>query len=145
MSTATIALRSRVAGDRIVRTTDDVAGLGTVLGVWAHPDDEMYLSAGIMAAAAEAGNRVVVVTATRGEQGTDDPTRWPPARLAELRTREMAASLAVLDGGRATSNISSWASAPVPAISTGRWRMDRPTAPSLSWPRSSTTSHPTRS
>jgi hypothetical protein len=26
-----------------------VAGLGTVLGVWAHPDDEAYLSAGLMA------------------------------------------------------------------------------------------------
>lgn len=82
-----------------MRTTGDVAGLGTVLGIWAHPDDEMYLSRGIMAAAAEAGSRVVVITATRGERGTDDPTRWPPARLAPLRTRELVASLAVLDGG----------------------------------------------
>lgn len=87
--------------DRIVRTAEGVAGLGTILGVWAHPDDEVYLSAGVMAAAADAGNRVVVVTATRGERGTDDPARWPPARLAEVRVRELAASLAVLDGGRA--------------------------------------------
>jgi LmbE family N-acetylglucosaminyl deacetylase len=85
---------------RVVRTAADVAGLGTILGVWAHPDDEVYLSAGVMAAATAAGNRVVVVTATRGERGTDDPRRWPPARLAEVRTRELAASLAVLEGGR---------------------------------------------
>jgi LmbE family N-acetylglucosaminyl deacetylase len=96
MSNSTISR----ANDRIVRTAQDVAGLGTILGVWAHPDDEVYLSAGVMAAAAAAGNRVVVVTATRGERGTDDPARWPPARLAEVRVRELAASLAVLDGGR---------------------------------------------
>lgn len=98
MSNATITSHRGV--DRIVRTAGDVAGLGTILGVWAHPDDEVYLSAGVMAAAAAAGNRVVVVTATRGERGTDDPALWPPARLAEVRARELAASLAVLDSGR---------------------------------------------
>lgn len=97
MSNATITSPRGV--DRIVRTAEDVPGLGTILGVWAHPDDEVYLSAGVMAAAASAGNRVVVVTATRGEHGTDDPARWPPARLAEVRVQELAASLAVLDGG----------------------------------------------
>jgi|SRR5829696_2492340 len=69
---------------------------GTLLGIWAHPDDEAYLSAGLMAAAREAGRRVVVVTATCGEQGTDDPHGWPPPRLAALRRREMARSLAAL-------------------------------------------------
>ena len=48
----------------------DVADLGTILGVWAHPDDDIYLSAGLMAAAVEAGQRVVDVTATRGEGGS---------------------------------------------------------------------------
>ena len=72
------------------------AGLGTVLGVWAHPDDEVYLSGGLMAAAVDAGSRVVCVTATRGERGTADPRSWPPARLALLREAELAASLAVL-------------------------------------------------
>jgi LmbE family N-acetylglucosaminyl deacetylase len=67
--------------------------IGTVLGVWAHPDDEAYLSAGLMTLARRAGQRVVVVTATAGEHGTDDPTRWPPARLARRRRREMANSL----------------------------------------------------
>lgn len=79
-----------------VRHPHDVAALGTVLGVWAHPDDELYLSGGVLAAAVAAGQRVVVVTATRGEHGTDDPARWPPARLAAERSREIVASLAAL-------------------------------------------------
>jgi LmbE family N-acetylglucosaminyl deacetylase len=87
---ATIAYRS---GDR---TVTDAAELGTVLGIWAHPDDEAFLSAGLMAAARDAGNRVVCVTATLGEHGTDDPRRWPPERLAAMREHELQASLAAL-------------------------------------------------
>src|SRR4051795_8775747 len=65
--------------------------LGTVLGIWAHPDDEASLSAGLMPAASDAGQRVVCVTATLGEHGTDDPQRWPPPRLARVRTHETRA------------------------------------------------------
>ncbi|GAA4896984.1 PIG-L deacetylase family protein [Actinomycetospora straminea] len=79
-----------------VTTTDAVARLGTIVGVWAHPDDEAYLSAGVLAAAAAAGHRVVVVTATRGEHGTDDPGRYPPAQLAGVRAVEIVDSLAAL-------------------------------------------------
>ena len=68
----------------------------TLLGVWAHPDDETYLSAGLMAAARWRGDRVVVVTATAGEHGTDDPGRWPPERLGAMRRHELRASLAAL-------------------------------------------------
>ena len=35
--------------------TTDAGDLGTVLGIWAHPDDEAFLSAGLMAAARDAG------------------------------------------------------------------------------------------
>jgi LmbE family N-acetylglucosaminyl deacetylase len=77
-------------------TDRDPAALGTILGVWAHPDDEAYLSAGLMAAAADAGNRVVCVTATRGEAGSLDHERWPPATLASVREAELEACLAVL-------------------------------------------------
>jgi LmbE family N-acetylglucosaminyl deacetylase len=73
-----------------------VSELGTVLGVWAHPDDEAYLSAGLMAVARAGGQRVVVVTATLGERGTDDPDRWPPDRLAARRRRELDDSLAAV-------------------------------------------------
>ena len=69
---------------------------GPVLGVWAHPDDEAYLSAGLMATASEAGRRVVVATASWGERGTDDPRRWPPHRLAARRRGELARSLAAV-------------------------------------------------
>lgn len=72
------------------------AELGTILGVWAHPDDEVYLSGGLMALARDAGSRVVCVTATRGELGTADPQRWPPDLLAAQRTVELARCLEVL-------------------------------------------------
>jgi LmbE family N-acetylglucosaminyl deacetylase len=68
----------------------------TLLGVWAHPDDEAYLSAGLMARIVDAGGRVVCVHATDGERGTDDPDRWPPARLGRVRRYELRASLAAL-------------------------------------------------
>src|SRR5437764_10756795 len=77
-------------------TTRDPAALGTVLGIWAHPDDEAYLSAGIMAAAVDAGQRVVCVTATRGELGSLDEERWPLDTLAAVREKELDACLGVL-------------------------------------------------
>ena len=74
-----------------------MTSLGTILSVWAHPDDESYCCAGIMAMAVEAGQRVACVTATRGELGSTDDERWPPgAPLAEVRTQELMASLAEL-------------------------------------------------
>lgn len=72
------------------------AELGTVLGVWAHPDDEAYLSSGLMAQAAAAGSRVVCVTATRGEGGSLDHERWPPQTLAEVRSGELQRCLSML-------------------------------------------------
>ena len=73
------------------------AEIGVLLGVWAHPDDEAYLTAGLMSVTRTAGHRVVVATATRGEHGTDDPVVLPPERLAAIRERETALSLAAVD------------------------------------------------
>ncbi|MGZ4147720.1 MAG: PIG-L deacetylase family protein [Actinomycetota bacterium] len=70
--------------------------LGTVLGVWAHPDDEAYLSAGLMARAVRNGSRVVCVTATRGEGGSMDEEVWPPETVADVRMGELERSLAIL-------------------------------------------------
>jgi LmbE family N-acetylglucosaminyl deacetylase len=64
--------------------------LGTVLMVWAHPDDETYLAGGLSAALTDVGQRVVCVTATRGEAGGD------AAGLAEIRTAELEAALKLL-------------------------------------------------
>lgn len=77
-------------------STADVTALGTILSVWAHPDDETYLAGGLMAAAADRGQRVVCVSATAGEQGTADPVRWPPSRLGRVRRLEAAAAMTVL-------------------------------------------------
>jgi LmbE family N-acetylglucosaminyl deacetylase len=75
----------------------NVTALGTILGVWAHPDDECYLMAGTALLAAASGSHVACVTATAGEAGaTSDDHRWPRTRLAEIRRHELAASLAVL-------------------------------------------------
>ncbi len=46
-----------------------IPNIGTLLGVWAHPDDEAYLSAGLIALVRRHGQRVVVVTATDGDAG----------------------------------------------------------------------------
>jgi LmbE family N-acetylglucosaminyl deacetylase len=70
--------------------------LGTILGVWAHPDDETYLTAGLMARAVRDGSRVVCVTATRGEGGSMDEEVWPPETMGEVRTAEMERSLDIL-------------------------------------------------
>lgn len=74
-----------------------VGALGTILGIWAHPDDEAYLSGGLMALARDAGSRVACVTATRGELGTPDPQAWPPDRLAVERSVELERCLRILD------------------------------------------------
>jgi LmbE family N-acetylglucosaminyl deacetylase len=71
--------------------------LGTILAFFAHPDDESYCCAGIMSEAIRNGQRVVCVTATRGELGSTDEERWPPGPpLADVRTRELAACLDVI-------------------------------------------------
>jgi LmbE family N-acetylglucosaminyl deacetylase len=70
--------------------------LGTVLGIFAHPDDETYLLAGTMARTARGGRRVVCVTATRGEEGSWDDKRWPPATLGQVREKELLRSMEVL-------------------------------------------------
>jgi LmbE family N-acetylglucosaminyl deacetylase len=70
--------------------------LGTILGVWAHPDDEAYLTAGIMARAVRNGSRVVCITATRGEGGSMDEETWPSEKMGEVRTAELERCLAIL-------------------------------------------------
>jgi LmbE family N-acetylglucosaminyl deacetylase len=64
----------------------------TLLGVWAHPDDESYLSAALMNRVVRAGGRVVVVTATRGERGGSGD----PRALAVTRERELREAMSVL-------------------------------------------------
>ena len=74
----------------------DIRSLGTILSVWAHPDDAADLCGGIIAMAAEARSHVVCVTAARGELGVTDPTGWPPEQLAVIREADLAESLRIL-------------------------------------------------
>lgn len=78
------------------QVTPEAVDGATVLGIWAHPDDESYLSGGLMVRAARGGGLVRCVHATVGEGGTPDPVAWPPDRLAVLRRRELASALAAL-------------------------------------------------
>jgi LmbE family N-acetylglucosaminyl deacetylase len=80
------------------RVTDSahLASLGTVLTVWAHPDDETYLAGGLLAGLTDAGLRAVCVTATRGEGADPHAVLQERAALAALRTEELEAALALL-------------------------------------------------
>jgi LmbE family N-acetylglucosaminyl deacetylase len=89
-------LRQQRNGRSITGTASQVATLGSILSIWAHPDDETYLAAGIMASARDLGQRVVCASATAGEHGTANPDTWPPARLGQVRRWEAAAAMAVL-------------------------------------------------
>lgn len=65
--------------------------MSTLLLVHAHPDDEAISTGGVMMKAKDSGHRVVLVTATRGEEGEihnlDEAETRP--RLGEVRTEEL--------------------------------------------------------
>jgi LmbE family N-acetylglucosaminyl deacetylase len=70
----------------------------TVLGIFAHPDDESLACGGTFARLADAGARVVVVCASRGEAGSVcDPALVPEGQsLGCVRVRELRDAAAVL-------------------------------------------------
>jgi LmbE family N-acetylglucosaminyl deacetylase len=65
-----------------------------LLGIWPHPDDEAYLSAGLMGRITDAGGHVTVLTLTRGTKGTSDPADYDQPHFGVRRERELRASLA---------------------------------------------------
>lgn len=68
--------------------------LGTIMGIWAHPDDETWSSAGIMAAAVENGQDVHVLSATKGDAGkTADENSWAQNKLKHIREAEFKQAL----------------------------------------------------
>ncbi len=68
-----------------------------IVAVFAHPDDEAYSCAGLLAMAAAGGAVVTVVAATRGEAGRDREGVVPPGpTLAKLRTVELGLSCRAL-------------------------------------------------
>ena len=68
-----------------------------LLGVFAHPDDEVFCAGGTMAQAAEAGAEVMIVSATRGERGQiRDATAATRRTLGAVREGELGAAAAEL-------------------------------------------------
>ena len=65
--------------------------MATLVSFHAHPDDEAISVGGSLAKAADAGHRVIVVFATRGEHGeVDDDVLAPGEQLWERRVQECA-------------------------------------------------------
>jgi LmbE family N-acetylglucosaminyl deacetylase len=69
----------------------------TLMTVHAHPDDETITTGGVMAKAVRDGHRVILITATRGEQGEivipamDAPDNH--RRLGEIRMAELESAM----------------------------------------------------
>ena len=75
--------------------------MATVVFFHAHPDDEAIATGGTMAGLSEAGHRVVLVTATRGELGeVPDDLVDTGESLADRRRAELAEACRILGVGR---------------------------------------------
>jgi LmbE family N-acetylglucosaminyl deacetylase len=75
---------------------------GSVLAVFAHPDDESLLAGGALAACAAAGRRVAIVSMTRGERGpTELPDLAGRSALGQARASELLAAAEALGASSA--------------------------------------------
>ncbi|MBV8717205.1 MAG: PIG-L family deacetylase [Chloroflexi bacterium] len=78
-----------------------MAARRTLLAVHAHPDDECISTGGILARYAAEGVRTVLVTCTDGAVGEiSDPSLASPENLVEVRSRELDASVRILNISR---------------------------------------------
>jgi LmbE family N-acetylglucosaminyl deacetylase len=69
----------------------------SMMGIWAHPDDEAFGQAGTMARATAAGHPVAIVCATRGEEGEiADPQLASPENLGQVREQELRSACAAV-------------------------------------------------
>ncbi len=72
----------------------------TLVSFHAHPDDESLLTGGTLAMAAHDGHRVVLVTATDGEQGLAAEADGVGSHLAERRREELERAASALGCAR---------------------------------------------
>jgi LmbE family N-acetylglucosaminyl deacetylase len=82
---------------------EQIAPAGALAVIAPHPDDETLGCGGLIALAAAAGRKVVVVVMTDGTGSHPDSQRYPPPRLAFLRAGETLAALGALSGERVTA------------------------------------------
>jgi LmbE family N-acetylglucosaminyl deacetylase len=76
---------------------NDVKKLGAILGIWAHPDDEVFSAAGLMNYASKNEQKIISITATYGDAGeTADEKKWPKNNLAEIRKIESDNALKII-------------------------------------------------
>ncbi|MBL8129968.1 MAG: PIG-L family deacetylase [Chloroflexia bacterium] len=72
----------------------------TLLAIFPHPDDETFSAGGIMAAARDLGDNVILICATRGEAGeSGDPNHDTPEALGQAREAELRAAMRALNVG----------------------------------------------
>ena len=75
--------------------------MATLVFFHAHPDDEAIATGGSMAAASDAGHRVVLIVATGGEEGeVADGFLGDGETLGEVRERETCAAASILGVAR---------------------------------------------
>lgn len=80
----------------MVGISNQVEQLGSILAIWAHPDDETFCCGGLMATAVSNGQKVACLTATRGEVGKYDSLKPKPNELGAIRSKELEAALKIL-------------------------------------------------
>ena len=69
----------------------------TALAIMAHPDDESLACGGTLALASDAGARVILLCATRGERGSiSDPGLVPDGDLGRVRAHELRDAARIL-------------------------------------------------
>ncbi len=68
----------------------------TILGVFAHPDDEGFGAGGTLAMLVDKGNHVTLICATNGDVGEiSDPALATPETLGQVRQQEMLEAMKV--------------------------------------------------
>ncbi|TVY07734.1 PIG-L deacetylase family protein [Paenibacillus cremeus] len=72
--------------------------MANVSFIYAHPDDETFLSAGFIRQLADAGHPPSMLLSTRGDAGNKngDYIHWSREQLGELREREMSRAAEIL-------------------------------------------------
>ncbi len=70
---------------------------GRLLLVFTHPDDESFFTAGTVARHVAGGGEALVVSATRGERGSQPSVPvCPPSELGRVRARELGAACRIM-------------------------------------------------